>query len=226
MVHFTVTSTITSMSPTTSSVGATITTSPVISQTTSPPITNFNGVTSASSSSANSLSLSLSLKSTAYSPGQEISITIDEKNTFSTENVVPIANKWLIEGLSLNPCGTSKAAGYSYGIAIFQGDYTFATISNAISLNIDDPNDPWLCVPYPGTIDAYDFMPSSDIASPIDKSNPGQKSYAMNNMITATSYWAGNSPNEIKHNFEPGIYSVVAGDEWGNLVILHFTVAW
>jgi hypothetical protein len=25
--------------------------------------------------------------------------------------------------------------------------------------------------------------------------------------------------------FDPGIYTVVAGDEWGNLVILHFTVA-
>lgn len=217
VVHFTVTSTITSTSPPTSSVGAEI--------TTSPPVTNLNGVTSASSASANGLSLSLSLKSAAYSPGQEISITIDEKNTFSTENVVPIADKWLIDGLSLNPCGTSKAAGYSYGIAIFQGDYTPANISNAMPLNIYDPNDPWLCVPYPGNINAYDFMPSIDIASVIDKSNPDQKSYAMNNTITTAFYWTGSSSNEIKHNFEPGIYTVVAGDEWGNLVILHFTVA-
>jgi hypothetical protein len=28
----------------------------------------------------------------------------------------------------------------------------------------------------------------------------------------------------IEHAFDPGIYTVVGGDEWGALVILHFTV--
>jgi hypothetical protein len=38
-------------------------------------------------------------------------------------------------------------------------------------------------------------------------------------------YWTGADPDAVQHNFEPGVYTIVAGDEWGALVILHFTVA-
>jgi hypothetical protein len=37
-------------------------------------------------------------------------------------------------------------------------------------------------------------------------------------------YWTGNSPSAAFTNFESGIYTVVAGDEWGALVFVHFTV--
>jgi hypothetical protein len=44
--------------------------------------------------------------------------------------------------------------------------------------------------------------------------------------VTIQGYWpnAFNSKS-TRIPFDPGIYTVVAGDEWGNLVILHFTVA-
>ena len=43
--------------------------------------------------------------------------------------------------------------------------------------------------------------------------------------LKVRNYWRGDHPNAVLHNFEPGVYTVVAGDEWGTLVILHFTIA-
>ena len=39
-----------------------------------------------------------------------------------------------------------------------------------------------------------------------------------------TGYWASNNVGATFSNFEPGVYTVVGGDEWGTLVIVHFTV--
>jgi len=45
----------------------------------------------------------------------------------------------------------------------------------------------------------------------------------MNAEVQINGYWmAGQNLNE--DNFAPGVYTVVAGDEWGALVVLHFTV--
>jgi hypothetical protein len=40
-----------------------------------------------------------------------------------------------------------------------------------------------------------------------------------------TGYWASNEVGAAFTNFGPGVYTVVAGDEWGALVVLHFTVS-
>jgi hypothetical protein len=37
--------------------------------------------------------------------------------------------------------------------------------------------------------------------------------------------WVGSPPNAVQQYFEPGVYTVVGGDEWGNMVVLHFTVS-
>jgi len=42
--------------------------------------------------------------------------------------------------------------------------------------------------------------------------------------VTASGFWAGSRPNATFSNFIPGSYTVVGGDEWGALVILHFTI--
>jgi hypothetical protein len=40
-----------------------------------------------------------------------------------------------------------------------------------------------------------------------------------------TGYWASNNVGATFTNFEPGVYTVIAGDEWGALVVVHFTVS-
>ncbi len=59
--------------------------------------------TSATVASANDLSLTLSLSSASYHTGDQVTITIDEKNTLDTENRVDAADRWPVKGLSLGP---------------------------------------------------------------------------------------------------------------------------
>ena len=46
----------------------------------------------------------------------------------------------------------------------------------------------------------------------------------MNSEVQSMGYWVA-SPNETLTNFDPGVYTVVGGDEWGSLVVVHFTVS-
>ena len=182
-----------------------------------------NGDNSVSSLSINGLSLSLVIDAIIYRPGEEVTITIDEKNTLSTQNNVPTADKWSMSGLSVNPCGTDA---FPLGIAIFQGNYTVKNISNATPLNIYDPIETWICSPRPA-IKEYDFLPSNDSVTQIIDGEPNSQNFAMKQSVSASSYWTVTNQNLTQyelHNFEPGVYTVVGGDEWDNMVILHFTV--
>ena len=184
--------------------------------------TDFNSDNSATLKSANGLSLSLSLDSTIYNPSQQISIVIDEKNTLSKTNIVSISNKWSYSYLTLGQCGTYLLP---FGVALLQGYYSSTNISTATPLMFYD----YSVQPCPivfGKITTYDFKPSSDIATIQYKSQPGTQPIKTNVAFSLqlTGYWTG-SPPPIKKNFEPGDYTVVAGDEWGNLVIVHFTVS-
>ena len=42
--------------------------------------------------------------------------------------------------------------------------------------------------------------------------------------LQLNGYWDGNPMEAVQDNFNPGVYTVVAGDEWGALVLVHFTV--
>jgi hypothetical protein len=184
---------------------------------------NTTGDNSVSSLSINGLSLSLTIDTTTYRSGEEATITVDENNTLSTQNNVPTADKWSMSGLSVNPCGTDA---FPLGIGIFQGNYTLKTISSATPLNIYNPINTWLCPPQPA-IKEYDFQPSSDSVAQIIDGEPNSQTFEMKQSVSASSYWTVTKQTLTQyelHNFEPGVYTVAGGDEWGNLVILHFTV--
>jgi hypothetical protein len=177
-------------------------------------------VNSATFKSANGLSLSLSLDSTTYQPGQEISIFIDETNTLLKTNDVPVSDQWPLSGLSVGPCGTEGA---NYGIAVYRGYYTSADVSNATPLILYNPYVVVQCPP-PLIFPTYNFKPLSDIVT-IFISYPTKSSltFEMNTEIQIEGYWTS-SPTATLTNFTPGVYTIAGGDEWGTLVILHFTV--
>jgi hypothetical protein len=138
-----------------------------------------------------------------------------------TNKISPVDN-WPHPYLGIGPCDL----GYPYGIAIFQGYYTTLDFSAASSLALWDYS---VIVPCPTIIHpsgtskfvSYVFKPSSDLFN--DPSDPNSL-YALNIEFNEAGYWTGDRPNIIHHDFEPGVYTVVAGDEWGALVALHFTV--
>jgi hypothetical protein len=181
-------------------------------------------ISDVNSKSANGLSLSLSLDSATYQPGQQVSIVIDEQNTLGIANKINASEKWPVSGLSVGPCGTLN---YPFGVAIFQGDYTAANVSSAIPLQIYEPGI-YHCPMILAGISSYVFQPLSDTAAIFQMSESGT-AYTMEMKTefepAPTGYWIGNAPNATLTDFQPGVYTVVAGDEWGALVVLHFTVS-
>jgi hypothetical protein len=185
--------------------------------TVSPP-----GVNSAASNSVSGLSLSLSLDSATYEQGQSVNITVDEVNTLTKTNNVSAAGNWPSPGLSVGPCGTLN---YPFGIAIFQGYHTVGDLSSLTPLKLDNPNAVYNCPMILAEISTYAFQPSGDSADVFQLGGVEPVlTEQMNVQMHPTGYWTGN-PNGILTGFAPGVYTVVAGDEWGALVILHFTVS-
>jgi hypothetical protein len=189
---------------------------------TSTTTTTSNIVGSASSSSTNGLKLSLSVDSTPNIQHQ-ISITLDETNTLSKINNVPVSDNWLYKGLGVAPCDFTSP----YGIALFSGDYNSSTLSTGTPLTLYDPHVARLCpTNYP--VISYSFQPSLDWAQVIENpANPLNNSQQMQYELTINGYWPDDnfSSNSQLTNFAPGVYTVVGGDEWGNLIVLHFTFA-
>lgn len=192
---------------------------PIVTPSTSTPLPNTSSTTS---KSVNGLSLSLSLNSTTFQPGQEVSVVIDEQNTLATVNNVSTSNSWPLRGLSLGPCGTTN---YPFGVAIFQGYYTSSNVSSATPLQLYNPSGIYFCPAILSGINAYAFQPLSDSASVIGscEPNPCFTDFKISSEITVTGYWS-NGQEPILGNFTPGVYTVVGGDEWGALAVLHFVV--
>jgi hypothetical protein len=192
-----------------------------VSQTTLTTINEFNGINTSSSQSANGLCLSLSLNSTTYQPGQNITIVVDEKNTLSKKNQVPKSDNWAYDHFRRDPCDSISP----FGAAIFRGDYTASNFSTAMPLTIYDPLATLLCPAYPRVL-SYDFLPSSDTANIIadSKYDQGFNSWHLNYEVTIRRYWPDIKSGNYSTIFEPGVYTVVAGDEWGALVVVHFMV--
>jgi len=136
----------------------------------------------------------------------------------STPNQVTSATAWPLTGLLDNPCGTTI---YPMGIEILRGTNLSAASSSYLTLF---PPGYRTCPNIPASIPSYVFKANSQWAIP---ENVGQY-YPMVATLGASGYWTWSGPdfnNAIHHLFEPGIYTVVAGDEWGTVVLLHFTVA-
>lgn len=170
--------------------------------------------------SGNGLSLTLSLNSTTYRPGEQISITISEMNILAIENNIRAANRWAIQGLRLGPCRTV----YPFGISILQGYYDAKNVGAITPLQLFDPNAAYHCPVYTAAV-SYNFQPSSDIAAIYTGYDSEPWSINMTAKVTSAGFWTGSRPNATFSDFTPGIYTVVGGDEWGALVVLHFTIS-
>jgi hypothetical protein len=103
------------------------------------------------------------------------------------------------------------------GYEILQGNYEPGNFSQGTALWLQpDPgllNCPFLLTPP----DSYTFNPLSE-ANVVTGSHVSGA-----NVVSGThvGFWAGGS---TYNPFAPGIYTVLAGDEWGNVVILHFKI--
>jgi hypothetical protein len=96
-----------------------------------------------------------------------------------------------------------------------QGNYTTANVSSAMPLTLFYPSELHGCPFILSGINSYVFQPLNDVAAIYQISNIEPFIEKINKEVQTTGLT----------DADPGVYSVVAGDEWGDLVIVHFTVS-
>ena len=151
--------------------------------------------------------LSLNLNLSTNSNGWVI-FTVYEFNTLDRANNVSVADSW--------PSNTSlfrwvqepyeENAGM-VGYEMLQGNYGLSNFTQGTALWLQPPPSLVGCCAESQPPTSYAFQPLSE-ANVLSGSYPG--------------YFVGGSTFTP---FSPGTYTVLAGDEWGEVAILHFTVA-
>jgi hypothetical protein len=156
-----------------------------------------------------------------------LNVTIGEFNTLDHVNNATEASGF--------PPATNKTDFYEWnggicsdspiGYEVIQGNYgeDNFTQGTALALAIQSPVQ---CVELEGSSNNYIFKPLSDVAN-LSRASSGF-------WMGSLEAYSGNScsndldPSPSCHlsfiPFPPGTYSVVAGDVWGQIVVLHFTI--
>lgn len=171
----------------------------------------FVGAKSTATESAEGLLLGLSLNETTITSGQTIAITVYERNTLQEINNVSASDKWPTNGLSVGPCGTLNMP---FGIAVYSGNSSVLTVPGAQPLQLYEP----------GTYGCPAILKVTDyVFQPMSTELTGGP-FNMSSTIDAKGYWGTTSLQSSFSDFSPGIYTIVAGDEWGSRAILSFQV--
>ncbi|MDA4123712.1 MAG: hypothetical protein OK456_11085 [Thaumarchaeota archaeon] len=182
-----------------------------------------SGTSTTSTSSASSTlsrfgtGLKLNLQVSTNATGA-LSISVNETNLLDRANNVTTADNWPYPNTSSLPCGNFEQFPIEY--AMLQGNYNAGNYTSASALAMYDPG---LFLPCPTAIalPAYLlFAPLGDNAS----YPSGQGSFLVSASCSVTGYWTGSGNTAAFQQFPPGIYTVLAEDEWGNVVLLPFTV--
>ncbi|HEV2139341.1 MAG TPA: hypothetical protein VGR53_10925 [Nitrososphaerales archaeon] len=161
--------------------------------------------------------------STAIRSGEGIQVSVSMVNLITQYNQVSAGSNWPTASRNLTTtlgCGTLY---YPMGIAIVSGHYSSGNISSSNSLYLSNPSLPSHCPNVPSQIDYYRFSPSTQIAEP----GPSMGPIPMSGTIRLSGYWTGKPSvhnSGVFHYFNPGIYTILAGDEWGDMAILYFVV--
>ena len=154
-------------------------------------------------------------------------VNVDEYNTLSVANNVSSANDWKYPSNDLNPWNPCGAPG-PVGFAIFQGYYDLHNYTNALALTLYNTTLPFSCTTmvYPNYY--YSFRPQSYVASLIYSGGSVAATTALFPIIKG--YWTGGYGNygggsATFHVFPQGNYTVLAADEWGKVLLVHFYVS-
>ena len=174
------------------------------------------GPVSATGSGTSGLVLNLSINASSIAQGHSVEVHMSETNSLSNMNNVTAAQNWGTT-FSLGRC----SANYPFGIALFKGHYTLQNFTQGERVSLQSPVQNYLCVRPPFSTGYYHFLPKSDTAVvQVDMGNQ-TVTLPMGTSISIAGYWtAEGSFTPLQH----GTFTLVAGDEWGALALLHFSV--
>jgi hypothetical protein len=178
--------------------------------------TNSSTAQTQGATTNSSLGLRLGLQISVNATGA-LSIQTNESNLLNRVNNVTAANDWPYPNTSSLPCGDYDQFPIEY--AVLQGYYGTGNYTSASALTLYDPGAVYACPTMTAPIPYLLFAPLSDDAS-FSFSSGQNDSYLVSAEYSVTGYWTDLG---IFHQFPPGVYTALVEDEWGDVVLLHFT---
>lgn len=163
------------------------------------------------------LELHLSLNTTSIASGQSVSVTVWVYNPSASEVDALHSGNWAVQGMGVGPCGSLN---YPMGFVIMRGNLTLDQVKNGESLQLYAPGT-YACPMILTLIQSYVFSPSSSYATVMGSCSP---SACFSENMSASMTFSGEYGLLGFSSFTPGFYTVVGGDEWGGLTLLHFAV--
>lgn len=193
------------------------------------PIVNYSSFT-ATAETANStlgLELDLSVNSTTIQSGQAINVSVSITNTLQSLNNVSANLFWALPSLA-NFSSSPFPCPQWYSFLVFSGYYTVSDISKASDPLYLFPPGVEISCPF-RTFSQFIFHP---LSSQFNTSTTNPPDFDLvdnsNQTFSITGYYT-TAQGYVTSNgilppppFPQGVYTIVAGDEWGQLVLLHF----
>jgi hypothetical protein len=162
--------------------------------------------------------LSLGIRSNG---GTNITISAEESNLIDSTNNVTTADQWPYPNTNAFPCESSSQ--FPIRFALMQGNYDVANYTSGSALALYNTSQVYECVTMSGLEPYLLFAPLSDNAT-YHFSFGQSSSYLVSDQLTASGYWTEAQSSAAFHPFPAGSYTVLAEDEWGGVVLLHFDV--
>jgi hypothetical protein len=166
------------------------------------------------------LGLKLGLRVSSNATGA-LSISSNATNLLDKVNNVTTADDWPYPDTGSYPCGNFNQFPVEY--AVLQGHYGASNYTSAGAFTLYDTGEVYPCPTSIAPLPYLLFAPLGDNVTFIFSS--GQKGgYLVSASYSVTGYWTGSGTTASFHQFPPGTYTVLVEDEWGNVVLLPFTV--
>lgn len=171
--------------------------------------------------SSNQLQLSLQLS--RYGNGS-FTVTVEDFNVLnSTDNVAGI-DGWSYNPYALNPYDSCPSP-LPLGFALAEGYYTTDNLSSALPLPLYNTTILASCSLSVFTGE-FAFRAMSDIftqdaGTAYPFTDTAQLSFLVSGYYTGGQ---GTSSSAKLNGFDPGVYTIIAADEWSEIILLYFTV--
>lgn len=173
------------------------------------------GMQKIKNSTISGLTLLLSIDSEYQSPPQPLQVDVSLNNT--SQNPLTLANS---DNWPRNDLTSGMCSNLPIGISILKGYYTEQNVTGARSLVIYQP----VPCPLPPPVKSYVFEPlSAKATQECDTLFSCTGPVDMKTHLEINGFIDNNGQHK---SFTAGSYTIVAGDEWGDVSILHFTEAY
>lgn len=178
----------------------------------------------------NGLNFSISINATSLDPTERIELTASLTNTLANSNNVTAADCYKFLGYHLDP----SPAGYwegPYLFVVLNGSYSAESV---VGLGGNGSAESGFSAEY-ARVWSYRFGPMSNSAvlsaevCTASCSNGTLGPYPSSASVTVRGYWSmpvkTSSYPRPPNALAPGVYTVAVEDQWGSVLVLHFTVA-